>query len=73
LIPGREKKRIFLYATASRLALGPTQPPNQWELGFLSPELNQPGHEDDHCHQTNAEVKNAWNYTSMSPYILMEW
>jgi hypothetical protein len=25
--------KIFLYSTASRLLLGPTQPPNQWETG----------------------------------------
>jgi hypothetical protein len=30
-------QRIFLLAPASRLALGPTQPPIQWVLGVLSP------------------------------------
>jgi len=29
--------RFFLLATASRLALGPAQPPIQWILGAVSP------------------------------------
>jgi hypothetical protein len=35
-IPSRVKG-IFLYYTASRLALGPIQPPIQWISGVLSP------------------------------------
>jgi hypothetical protein len=30
---------IFLLASTSRLALGPTRPPIQWELGVLSPGI----------------------------------
>jgi hypothetical protein len=33
----RRGLRIFLFTTASRLALGPTQPPIQWIPGALSP------------------------------------
>jgi hypothetical protein len=32
---------IFLLAPASRLALGPTQPPIQWVLGVLSPGVKR--------------------------------
>jgi len=33
---------IFLFATASRPALGPTQPPIQWVLGALSLGVKRP-------------------------------
>jgi len=32
--------RLFISAPASRLALGPIQPPIQWVPGFLSPGLS---------------------------------
>jgi hypothetical protein len=37
-IPGCEswqEQKIFLFSNILRLALGPTQPPNQWVLGFF--------------------------------------
>jgi hypothetical protein len=49
--PGRSK--IFLFFTASRPALGPTQPHIQWVPGALSP-----GQEADHSPPSSAEVKN---------------
>jgi hypothetical protein len=39
---------IFLFTTASRTALGPTQPPIQWEPGALSLGVKRPGREADH-------------------------
>jgi hypothetical protein len=39
---------IFLFATASKLDLGPTQPPIQWVAGILSPGLKWPGREANH-------------------------
>jgi hypothetical protein len=39
---------IFLFTTASRTALGPTQPPIQWVPGALSLGIKQPGREADH-------------------------
>jgi hypothetical protein len=55
---------IFLFTTASRSAVGPTQPPIQWAPGALSPGVKGPGREPDHLPPSSAEVKNACNYTS---------
>jgi hypothetical protein len=48
---------IFLFTTASRTALGPTQPPIQWVPGVLSLGLKRPGREADHSPPSSAEVK----------------
>jgi hypothetical protein len=47
---------IFLFTTASRTALGPTQPPIQWVQGALSLEVKRPGLEAVHS-PSSAEVK----------------
>jgi hypothetical protein len=57
---------IFLFATASRTALGPTQTSIQGVSGALSLGLKQPGRDADHSPPSSAEVKNAWSYTSTS-------
>jgi hypothetical protein len=62
---------IFLFATASRMALGPTQPPIQWVLAALSLGVKWLGHETDHSPPYSAEVKNAWSCTSTPQYIFM--
>jgi hypothetical protein len=41
----RQGLGIFLFITASRTALGPTQPPIQWIPGALSLGVKRPGHE----------------------------
>jgi hypothetical protein len=64
---------IFLFTSASRPALGPTQPPIQWVPGALSLGVKGTGREDNHLHPSRAEVKNAWSYTSVSPYVFMAW
>jgi hypothetical protein len=48
---------IFLLVTASRTALGPTQPLMQWVPGALSLEVKRPGREADHSPPSSAEVK----------------
>jgi hypothetical protein len=54
--PGRGK--IFMFSTASRPAMGPTQPPIQWVPGTISPGLKRPKREGDNSPPSSAEVKN---------------
>jgi len=54
---------IFLFTTAWRTALGPTQPPIEWVPGDLSLGVKRLGHEANHSPPLSAEVKNAWSYT----------
>jgi hypothetical protein len=53
----RRGLETFLFATASRTALGPTQPPIQWVPGDLSLGVKRPGREADHSPPSSAEVK----------------
>jgi hypothetical protein len=48
---------IFLFTTASRTALEPTQPPIQWVKGSLLLGVKRPGREIDHSPSSSAEVK----------------
>jgi hypothetical protein len=56
-IPCRSK--IFLFSTASRPAMGPTQPSIQWVLGVSSLRVKQLGHEADHSPPSSADIKNG--------------
>jgi hypothetical protein len=60
----------FLFVTASRPALGPTQPPSLWVPGFLSSRVKRPGREADHWPPSSAEAKNAWSCISIAPIRL---
>jgi hypothetical protein len=62
---------IFLFTTACRTALGPTQPSIQWVQGALSVGLKRPGREVDHSPPPSTEVKNAWSHTSIPQCIFM--
>jgi hypothetical protein len=53
----RQGLGIFLFTTASRTALGPTQPPIQWVQRALSLAVKRPGREADHSPPCSAEVK----------------
>jgi hypothetical protein len=48
---------FFSKPTASRTALGPTQPPIQWVLRALSLGVKRPGREADHSPPSSVEVK----------------
>jgi hypothetical protein len=48
---------IFLFTTASRTALGSTQPPTQWVPGDFSLGVEQPGRKADHSPPSSAEIK----------------
>jgi hypothetical protein len=58
---------IFLFTTASRTALGPTQSPIQGVPGALSLGVKRPMREADYSPPSSAEVKNVWSYTSTPP------
>jgi hypothetical protein len=58
-IPSRKNYGIFLFATYSGPAIGPTQLPNQSVLGFFSGSKAKE-HETDHLPPSSAKVKNAW-------------
>jgi hypothetical protein len=54
-----DRGKIFVFSTASRPTLGPTQLPLQWVPGFYSREVKRPGREADHSPPSSAEVKNS--------------
>jgi hypothetical protein len=63
----------FLLTTASRTALGPTQPPVQWVPGALSLGIKRPGREADHSPPSSAEVK-EWVDLYLHPqYAFLAW
>jgi hypothetical protein len=64
---------IFLFSTASRPALGVTQPPIEWIPGILPPAVKRPGLEADNSPPSSVEIKNTWSYTSTPPYVFMAW
>jgi hypothetical protein len=41
--------------------------------GFISSGIKRTGRETDHSSPSNAEVKNAWRYTSAPQYVFMAW
>jgi hypothetical protein len=54
--PAKAKKGLFLFATVSIPALGPTQPPIQWVPRGLNPEIMRQVREADHSSTSSAEV-----------------
>jgi hypothetical protein len=53
----RWRLEIFLFTTASRTALEPTEPPIQWVPWALSLGVKRPGRETNHSPPSSAEVK----------------
>jgi hypothetical protein len=53
----RKGQGSFLFATASRQALLPIQPPTQWAFPWGLADYSRP---------SSADVKNVWSYTSTS-------
>jgi hypothetical protein len=66
----RQGLGMFLFTTASRTALVPTQPLIQWVPGALSLGAKMLRRRADHSHPSSAEVKNAWSYSSTLPIRL---
>jgi hypothetical protein len=69
----RQGLGIYLFTTASRLSLGPTQLSIQWVSGTISTGVKRSRREADHSHPPSATVKNAWIYTSTPQYDFMAW
>jgi hypothetical protein len=69
-INSRRGLEIFLFTTASRTGLRPTQPPIQWVPGAPSLGVKRPGRGADHSPPSSAEVKNVWRYISTPPIHL---
>jgi hypothetical protein len=63
----RRELGIFLFTTASRPALGPTQSPIRWEAGALSLGIKRPGREADYSPPFTAEVKECVELYLHSP------
>jgi hypothetical protein len=53
----------FLFTTASRSTLGPTQPPIEWVTGDRFLRVKRLGHEADHSPPSSAGIRNTWGYT----------
>jgi hypothetical protein len=68
----RQKLGTFLFATASREDLQPTQPPIQWILVAIFLRVKRPGREADLSPSNIVEVKNAWSFNS-TPSYCMAW
>jgi hypothetical protein len=67
----RRGLEIFLFTTASRPVMGPTEPPIQWVPGALSLGVKRSEREAEHSRPSSAEVKIAWSYTSTTKYVFM--
>jgi hypothetical protein len=64
---------IFLFTTASRTVLGPTQPPIQWVPGAFSLGVKRPRREADHSPTSSTEVKECVELYLHSQYAFMAW
>jgi hypothetical protein len=62
---------ILLLVTASKPALGLTHPPIQFVPRALTRGIKRPEREGHNSIPSSVEVKNAWRYTSTSPYVFM--
>jgi hypothetical protein len=63
--------RFWGPSLSSRQILGPTQPPIQWVLVFLSPDVKRPGREADHSPPSCTKVKKIWIYITNPPYAFI--
>jgi hypothetical protein len=71
--PRKNEGIFFLFATASRPTLRPTQPPIQWVVEVLSPRVKRPEREPDYSSTSSADVKNGWSYISTPQYAFIAW
>jgi hypothetical protein len=62
---------LFLFVTASRPTLGPTQPSMKWVPRALSPGVKRPEHETDHSPPSGAEIMNVGIRTPTTSCVFM--
>jgi hypothetical protein len=66
----RREQGLFLFTTASRPALVPTQPPIPWVPGPFFLGIKRPRREADHPPPSSADVKDMCGYSSTPPIRL---
>jgi hypothetical protein len=64
---------FYLFATASKLALQPTQLPIQCVTAALYPEVKWLEREAHHSPPSSDENKNEWSYTSTPQCVFKAW
>jgi hypothetical protein len=64
---------IFFFTTASRTALGPTQPPIEWVPGDFSLGVKRPGREADHHFYLVPKPGMRGAIPSLPQYAFMAW
>jgi hypothetical protein len=69
----QEKCFSFLFAAASRPALGLTQSSIQWAPWSLFPGIKRPGRGADHSPPSSGEVRNVWSCTYTHPCLFVAW
>jgi hypothetical protein len=62
---------IFLFATVSRQAVGPTVPTVQWVSGNDSPGITRPERDTDHSYPSSANVKIEDSCTFTPLYVFI--
>jgi len=67
------RQGFLLFTTASRMALGPTQPLIQWVPGAFFSGVKRPGRGVYNSPPLSAKVKYAWSCISTLPHIFMMW
>jgi hypothetical protein len=67
------QNRIFLFTTASRPALGSTQPPIQWLSGVLYPEVKRSGRETDYSPPSVLRLRMREVIPPLPQYVFMAW
>jgi len=63
--PAGEMMGLFLFAIASRTALGLIYPPIQWVPGVITTRVKRAVFEADHSPPYGTEVKITWSYISI--------
>jgi hypothetical protein len=69
----RQGLGIFLFTTASRPALGPTQPPIQWVPGALALGVKKRVREGDQSPPSSAEVEVRGAVPPLPQFVFMAW